>query len=204
MSKLPDDSRMLIACHDCDLLQHLPAGAGRGRVRCVRCDCVLDYQGREAITAPLALALAALVLLIVSNIFPLLEFSIQGQRDVTYLLAGIRALFDEGMALLAAVVLLTTLIAPALHIGLLIYLYLPLSLRRRPLGFPLALRLAQNVLPWSMLEIFLLGVLVAAVKLAEQATIVAGPAAWALGGLVVVLAAASAQVHPQRLWRHVE
>jgi paraquat-inducible protein A len=165
---------------------------------------VLDYQGREAITAPLALALAALVLLIVSNIFPLLEFSIQGQRDVTYLLAGIRALFDEGMPLLAAVVLLTTLIAPALHIGLLIYLYLPLSLRRRPLGFPLALRLAQNVLPWSMLEIFLLGVLVAAVKLAEQATIVAGPAAWALGGLVVVLAAASAQVHPQRLWRHVE
>ncbi|MCB1802239.1 MAG: paraquat-inducible protein A, partial [Gammaproteobacteria bacterium] len=46
-------------------------------------------------------------------------------------------------------------------------------------------------------------VLVAAVKLAEQATIVAGPAAWSLGLLVVVLAAAATQVHPQRLWDRV-
>lgn len=204
MSDLPDDSRMLIACHDCDLLQHLPSGNGRGRVRCVRCNCLLDHQGHEAIAAPLALAFAALILLIVSNSFPLLEFSIQGQRDTTYLVGGIGELFDQGLPLLATVVMLTTLIAPAVQIVLLLHLYLPLSLGRRPFAFPSALRLAQNVLPWSMLEIFLLGVLVAAVKLAEQATIVAGPATWALGGLVLVLAAASAQVHPQRLWRHVE
>ena len=62
------------------------------------------------------------------------------------------------------------------------------------------LKFAQAVLPWSMLEIFLLGVLVAAVKLAEQATIVPGAAAWALGLLVLVLAAAATQVHPRRLW----
>ena len=54
-----------------------------------------------------------------------------------------------------------------------------------------------------MLEIFLLGVLVAAVKLAEQASIAPGPAAWSLGGLIVLLAAASTQVHPQRLWERV-
>ncbi len=104
------------------------------------------------------------------------------------------------MPLLATVVLFTTIVAPMLHIGLLIYLYLPLALGRRPHGFALALRLTQAVLPWSMLEIFLLGVLVAGVKLAEQATIVPGPAAWSLGALVIILAAAATQVHPQRLW----
>lgn len=203
MPTTPNDPRALIACHDCDLLQHLPTAQGRARVRCVRCNCVLDHQGHEEITAPLALALAALVLLIVSSSFPLLEFSMQGQRDSTYLVGGIQGLFGQGMPLLATVVLLTTLVAPLLHIGLLIHLYLPLWLGRRPHGFPFALRLAQTVIPWSMLEIFLLGVLVAAVKLAEQATIAAGPAAWALAGVVVLLAAASTQVHPQRLWERV-
>lgn len=197
------DNRHLVACHECDLLQRLPSGPVRGRIRCVRCDGVLDRRGHEVITMPLALGISALTLLVVSNSFPLLEFSIQGQRDSIYLLGGIWALYGQGMPLLASVVLLTTLIAPALHVGLLIYVYLPLRFGRQPAAFASALRLLQAVMPWSMLEIFLLGVLVAGVKLAEQATIVPGPAAWALGVLVVLLAAASTQVHPQHLWERI-
>ena len=68
-------------------------------------------------------------------------------------------------------------------------------LGRQPVAFASALRLAQAVIPWSMLEIFLLGVLVAAVKLAEQATIVAGPAAWALGGAWVALLGIAYRTH---------
>lgn len=193
----------LVACHECDLLQRLPAERGRGRVRCRRCGCVLHRHGRDAVSVPLALGIAALVLFVLSNAYPLLEFALQGRHDATYLLAGIRELYAQGMPLLASVVLFTTVVAPLLHIGLLIYLYLPLALGWRPPGFVSALRLVQAVLPWSMLEIFLLGVLVAAVKLAEQATIVPGVAAWSLGLLVIVLAAASTQVHPHRLWDRV-
>ena len=193
----------LIACHDCDLLQRLPQEQARGRVRCVRCGGVLHNQGRDPVVVPLALGFAALVLFVLSNAFPLLEFGMQGRTDSTYLLAGIYELFAQRMPLLASTVLLTTILAPALHIGLLIYLFLPLSLGWRPPGFARALRLVQAVLPWSMLEIFLLGVLVAAVKLAERATIDPGPAAWSLGALVIVLAAAATQVHPHRLWDRV-
>ncbi len=193
----------LVACHECDELQRLPAERERGRVRCLRCGCVLHHAGRDAIAAPLALGLAALVLFVLSNAFPLLDFGLHGRHDSTYLLAGIRELFNQDMPLLASVVLFTTIIAPLLHISLLIYLYLPLALGRRPPAFAKALRLVQTILPWSMLEIFLLGVLVAGVKLAEQATIVAGPAAWSLGLLVFVLSAAATQVHPQRLWERV-
>jgi len=193
----------LVACHECDLLQRLPAEHGRGRVRCRRCGCVLHRQGRDVVAVPLALGLTALILFILSNAFPLLDFALQGRHDTTYLLAGIRELYLQGRPVLASMVLFTTVVAPLLHIGLLIYLYLPLALDRRPPGFAAALRLGQAVLPWSMLEIFLLGVLVAAVKLAERATIAPGPAAWSLGLLVIVLAAASTQVHPQRLWDRV-
>lgn len=193
----------LVACHDCDLLQRLPQASGHARVRCVRCGCVLHHAGRDPVTAPLALGLAALILFLLSNLFPLLDFALQGQHDQTYLLAGIVQLFVQGQGLLAMVVAFTTLAMPAAHIGLLIYLYLPLALGRRPAGFAVALRAAQTVLPWSMLEIFLLGVLVAGVKLADQASIAPGPAAWSLGALVLVLAAAGAQVHPQALWERL-
>lgn len=193
----------LIACHECDLLQRLPAGHGHGRVRCRRCGCVLCRRGRDVVMMPLALGVTALILFVLSNAFPLLDFALQGRHDTTYLLAGIRELYLQGSPVLASMVLFTTVVAPSLHIVLLIYLYLPLAFKRRPPGFATALRLVQAVLPWSMLEIFLLGVLVAAVKLAEQATIVPGPAAWSLGLLVVVLAAAATQVNPRRLWDRV-
>jgi paraquat-inducible protein A len=203
MQSVPIHHHDLVACHECDLLQRLPVEHGKARVRCVRCGCVLHHAGRDLIAVPLALGITALILFVVSNTFPLLEFSLSGQRDSTYLLAGIRQLYAQGAPVLASVVLFTTVIAPVLHISLLIYIYLPLLFGRRPPGFVAALHAVQGVLPWSMLEIFLLGVLVATVKLAEQATIVAGPAAWSLGLLVLVLSAAATQVHPQRLWDRV-
>lgn len=193
----------LLACPECDLLQRLPPERGRGRVRCRRCNHVLHHSGHDVIALPLALGITALVLFVLSNVFPLLEFGLQGHRDTTYLLAGIRELFAQDRPLLASVVLITTVLAPALHIGLLVYLYLPLALGLRPPAFVASLRLVQAVLPWSMLEIFLLGMLVAGVKLAEQATITPGPGAWSLGALVIVLAAAATQVHPHRLWDRV-
>ena len=193
----------LVACHECDLLQRLPAEHEHGRLACRRCGCVLHHGGRDPVAVPLALGVAALILLVLSITFPLLDFGLRGHHDTTYLLAGIRQLYAQQAPILASIVLFTTVIAPALHVGLLIYIYLPLQLGRRPPGFVAALHLVQAVLPWSMLEIFLLGVLVASVKLAEQATITAGPAAWTLALLVVVLAAAQVQAHPQRLWDRV-
>jgi paraquat-inducible protein A len=193
----------LVACHECDLVQRLPATAARARIRCHRCGCMLHRSGGDPLATPLALALASLVLFLLSNVFPIMAFTLRGVSDTTYLLGGIYQLYAEGRALLAGVVLLTTFVAPLLHIALLIYLYLPLSLGRRPLAFAGALRLAQLVVPWSMLEVFLLGVIVASVKLAEQAIIVPGIAAWSLGLLVVLLTAASARVRPRVLWSRV-
>lgn len=183
------------------MLQSLSANLRPCRLRCRRCGAVLHHHGHNLIDVPLALALTGLMLFILSNLFPLLEFRLQGRDDATFLLAGIRELYNQDMPLLAGLVLFTTVLAPLIHIGLLVYVYGPLRFGRQPPGFPLALRAIQTILPWSMLEIFLLGVIVAAVKLAESASIAPGPAAWSLGLLVVVLASASTQVHPHSLWQ---
>lgn len=193
----------LIACHDCDLLQRIPAAASGQRVRCCRCGSVLRRSHHDRFGAITALALTAAVLFVLANVFPLLGFGLQGRYDEAHLIAGIGQLYQQGMPWLGTAVLATTIVLPGLHIALLVYLYVPLSLGRRPPLFAQALRLLQGVLPWSMLEIFLLGTIIASVKLAEQATIIPGVAAWALGVLVVLLAYLSAQVDPRALWRHV-
>lgn len=197
-------SHQVIACHECDTVQRLPREPARGRVRCARCGNVLYRCSGDLVATPLALGLAAAILFVVSNTYPLMDFALQGHRDSTFLLAGIRQLYAQGMPALAAVVLMTTFVAPLVHILLLVYVYLPLAFGRRPPYFAPAIRMTQAIVSWSMLEIFLLGVIVAAVKLAEQATIVPGPAAWSLGLLVVLLAMASTQVHPHLLWQRVE
>lgn len=200
---MPDSSSTeptFIACPECDLLQRVPGSRSVSQVSCGRCRYVLYRPGVDLVNTPLALALTALVLFVVSNAFPLLDVNLQGRQESTYLLGGIEQLFHQGRPLLALVVLFTTLLAPSAHIMLLIYLFLPLSMGRRPPGFAQALRLASAVVPWSMLEIFLLGVLVSTVKLAEQAVIAPGPGAWGLAALILALAAASTRVHPHRLW----
>jgi paraquat-inducible protein A len=193
----------IIACHECDAVQRVPPEPPQGRVRCARCGYVLHRCSGDLVATPLALALAAAVLFVISNTYPLMDFTLQGYRDSTYLLAGIRQLYAQGMPMLATVVLLTTFVAPLMHILLLVYVYLPLAFGRRPPSFATAIRLTQGIVAWSMLEIFLLGVIVAAVKLAGQATIVPGPAAWSLGVLVMLLAVASTQVHAHLLWQRV-
>jgi len=193
----------LTACHDCDLAQRLPPAPSHGSLRCARCGAVLRRYTGDPVEIPLALVLTALVLFVLSHSFPLLEFSIQGQTSASYIVAGAQQLWLQGKPALAVLVLLTTLIAPALHIGLMIYILGPLWLGRQPPALAAALRLAHWVLPWSMLEIFLLGVLVASVKLADQASVVPGSAAWSLGGLVLVLAAATTRIHSPQLWERV-
>ena len=128
-----------------------------------------------------------------------MDFGHPGHRDTTYLLAGIRECMRRGMPVWRHR-LVHDSHRPPLHIGLLIYLYLPLSLGRRPPAFVAAMRPDPGDHPWSMLEIFCSVCWSPSVKLAEQATIVAGPAAWSLGLLVIVLAAAATQIHPHRLW----
>jgi paraquat-inducible protein A len=64
-----------------------------------------------------------------------------------------------------------------------------LSRERRPAGFALLVRVMQSLRPWGMIEVFLLGVLVAIVKLSSMATVVPGPALWAFMALTVMLTA---------------
>lgn len=196
-------SQAWIACHDCDLLLRPARAPVGGAGRCPRCRALLYREREEPIDRTLALALAGLVLFVAANALPFLSFEMQGRVTETTLATGVERLLDQGRVLLAGVVLVTAIGAPALQIGLLLYVLAPLRLGRRPPGLAPAFRLLRRVAPWSMMEVFLIGILVSTVKLADMATLVPGIALVAFALLIPVLAAATSSLDPRAVWAHV-
>ncbi len=197
-------SAAIIACHDCDLLyraQRVPPG---GRARCRRCRGVLYREKKNSIERTLALTLAGSILFVVANLLPFLSFDMQGQVTQTTLTSGVVELYDQGRPGLSALVLLTAILAPALQLGLYLYLLVPIWLGRRPLGLAVVFRTVRRVQPWSMMEVFLLGILVALVKLADMADIVPGLGIWSFALLIVVLAGATAALDDRLIWKQAE
>ena len=194
----------LVGCPSCDLLQRLgeiPEGA---TALCVRCGGVLRRRRRNSIERTLALTLAASVLFVVANSFPFLSFDMRGQVTRTTLLTGVFDLYEQGVWQVAALVGLTAVAAPLAQLALLLYVLLPVHLGRIPWQMAGAFRLLRHVQPWSMMEVFLVGILVAVTKLVDMATVVPGLALWAFALLIVVLAGASASLDPEAVWERFE
>jgi len=101
----------------------------------------------------------------------------------------------------AILVLVTTTLTPLLEMGAVIWLVLPLMLGRRPPAFARVFRVLQVAHPWAMVEVFLLGILVALVKLSHLAEVLPGPAMLCFGALMLLLTAVSALIEPRDLWR---
>jgi paraquat-inducible protein A len=193
----------LIACHECDLLQReVPLPTGRA-ARCRRCGAVLYRNTPDSLNRTLAYTLAAALLFAVANAFPIVGLDAQGNRTATTLFGTVRTLHDDGMTSVAALVFVTTILMPALELGAMLYMLLPLKLGRVPHGLPAMFRLVQTVRPWGMVEVFMLGTLVSLAKLAHLASVVPGIALWSFAALMVLLAAVSAAFDPRALWARV-
>ena len=195
----------LIACHECDLLHRIPVREGSRCVsRCRRCNAMLHRGVENSVDRTLALTFAGLILFIVANSFPFLAFKLQGQETQTTLISGVIGLYDEGKWEIALLVLLTTIVVPLTQLLLQLYIYLPLKFNRIPWFLAPVFRFAGSLQPWSMMEVFLIGIIVAIVKLVGMAQIVPGLALWSFALLIVTLAAAAANMDPRVVWDQVE
>jgi len=194
----------LLACPDCDLVQRLPALALGASARCPRCDRELWRRRADPLDRTLALALAAAVLFVVANSVPMLGLTVVGRAAETTVVGGAVQLWSDARPFVAALVLCTAVIAPALQIGSMLAIVLG-ARRPRPARWVGALlRHHPTTRIWSMIEVMLLGVLVALIKIADYATVVPGVALYALGALVFLLAGMQASFDAREVWRRIE
>jgi len=194
----------LIACHECDLVQRVPRPRVGSAVCCRRCAAQLYRVTRDGLDRCLAMTLAAGVLYLVANEFPIVTLEMQGRRTATTLFGAVRALYAQDMQLVAALVFFTTILVPALELMAMTWMLAPLRFSRIAPGLSIAYRWTRTARPWGMIEVFMLGVLVSLAKLAHVATVDPGIALWSFGALVMLLAAAASTFDPRELWARVE
>lgn len=204
MYNQPITDSSLIGCPHCDLMQRLPDLAPGTSARCPRCNLELWRRRADSLNRTLALTIAAAILYIVANSVPMLGLTVVGRQAFTTVLGGAQHLWEDGRETVAVLVLLTAVIAPALQIGFM--LAIVLGARREPVpawvGF--LLRHYEITRTWSMIEVMMLGVLVALIKIADYATVIPGLALFVLGALVFLLAAMQSTFDPRQVWERIQ
>lgn len=190
----------LIACHDCDLLQTAGETPPGGVVRCGRCGAILHRGSRIGADGCLALAMAAAIALLLANTFPIVSLNLQGLVSSTTLPGTVQALFMSGYQSVALMVLLTTIVAPACVLLGTAYVILPLLLGRVPPAFPQVARVVLSLGPWAMVEVMMLGIIVAVVKLQLYASVVAGVGLWSYCAYMLLFTAIAGRLDRRWLW----
>lgn len=182
-------------------LPDLPPGAS---ARCPRCDVELWRRRDDRRHFALPLSLAAMILYVIANSTPMLGISAVGHSATTTVFGGAQHLWEGGREIVAVLVLFTAVVAPALQIGFVLVVSLAARRPRLPRWVGVLLRHRPTTQTWSMIEVMMLGVLVALIKIAELATVVPGIAMFALGALVFLFAAIQSSFDTHDAWERIE
>lgn len=199
------DPTNLIACPKCDALHRIVHVAPGERALCHRCHTVIMAPQTGAMTRIVMLAVTSAVLMTAAVFFPFLDLSAAGITTHSSLFDAVLA-FSSGLLLpLSFATAALIVLLPMLRFGLIIYTLAPMALGWRPAPQSiLAFRLAQSLRPWAMAEIFIVGVVVALVKVAGLATVTLGPAFWAFVALVLVTTLSDTVMCETTIWKTLE
>lgn len=195
-----------IACATCGLIQRVPALEPGMTAECSRCGFVVSERESGSLALTAALSLAALVLYVPANIFPMLTMSLHGAYSESTIWDGCVNLFRTGEWFTAAIVFLASIVIPLLKLLGLFFLvttarYQSVIGQRQQAWIH---KFISLIGPWALLDVFLLAVLVALVKLEKLATILPGPGLAAFAAVVVLTIMASASFDPKSIWSRTD
>lgn len=193
----------LLACPECDALHVLAPLPGRTVACCRRCGAVLYRARSGTIERARASLLAALPLFVIANLLPFMTLEIEGRDQGSTLLSGAWALWVERHYVLALTVFTVMFLIPTARLLASLWVLDPLTRGRPKPGAARVFREVERLHPWAMMEVYLLGVLVAWVKLRDLADVHMGPALLAFVGVIVLMAAAEALLEPLEVWERL-
>ena len=195
-------SDTVLACESCGLAQRVEELAPGMSAECIRCGSNIATRPRGGADATLALTLAALVLYVPANIYPILTMNLYGNFSDNTIWDGVVSLMDHNEYFVAAIVFLASIVIPLLKLLGLSFLVASVKwgkgrrLRARTQIF----KFIDAIGPWAMLDVFLLAVLVALVKLGDLARVIPGPGLVAFTCVVILTMLASQSFDPKLIW----
>jgi len=198
LTATPDSTQnTLLSCHCCGLVQRRPA-AKTARLRCARCHTALHTEAGAGSRAVQIFALCALIFYLPAMILPMLRVERLGHARQDSLLGGVENLLSQGYWLVGGVVFLFSVLLPPIKLFALLWLTRPVFLRHHQRA--LIYRWAEHLGRWGMLDVLLVAILIAFVKLGDLITITAGPGLTAFILLVVFSLLASLVFNPRAMW----
>jgi paraquat-inducible protein A len=197
-----DPREELLSCPTCGLVQAVGPLDPHTRADCVRCGSAVKERRASSVIPTVALSLAALVLYVPANLYPILEMERYGVRADTTVWEGALELMRQGYWFVAAIVFLASIIVPLLKLAGLFFISFSsvAGTRRWRRQRTMIYKFIEVIGPWAMLDVFLLAVLVALVRLGSLATVTPGPGLGAFAGVVVLTILASTLFDPNLIW----
>lgn len=160
-----------VLCHECHYRVTVPLLTHKQAAVCPRCGLQLTVYHHNAGQRIIALAATSLIFLLASLPFDFLSFAINGREKSIGILGSLWVLVEKDYGLLALVQACAVLILPAFVLLSLLYLLIPHSLGLRPKNADWVVKILFKLLPWTMAEIFLIGVLVSLIKIVAVADV---------------------------------
>ena len=194
----------IVSCETCGLVQTVERLAPGMAAECIRCGSfVAARRSMASLEVTAALSLAALVLYVPANVYPILKMYMYGAYSENTVWDGVVQLMQHRQWFIAAIVFMASIVIPLVKLAGLLLLVVSARMGwARQLRSRTALyKLIDVVGPWAMLDVFLLAVLVALVKLGTWTQIIPGPGLVAFTAVVVLTMLASATFDPKQIWQ---
>lgn len=196
----------VVTCRNCRLRQRLEPLRPGTAAACFRCGSAVGGHPADSLGRTAAFSLAALVFFVPANIYPILLMDFYGAHSESTVWDGCAKLFRDGQWLVATIVFLASILIPLLKLLGLFFLvvvakFRPATFRRERSRIS---RTLEVIGPWAMLDVFLVAILVALVKLGSLATVLPGRGLAAFTAMVVLTILASASFDPASIWSKTE
>jgi paraquat-inducible protein A len=195
------------SCDVCELV--VPSSAALrdlDRLRCPRCTDVLHRRKPESLQRTWALLIAAVICYIPANLLPIMTVTSLGRTQSDTIMSGVYFMLDHGMWPLAVVIFIASIFVPLLKLLVLVFLLLSVQLRSewRPRERTRLYRITEAIGRWSMVDIYVVTILVALVRLGNLASVQAEIGAVFFCAVVVLTMLAAMSFDPRLIWDALE
>ena len=196
----------LISCHACHQLSRIPAVLTNRDAICPRCEAHIHVRKPNSISRTWALLIAAYILYVPANLLPVMTVISFGKGEADTILSGVEALIHAGMWPIALLVFFASIIVPVTKLLSLTYLLLSVHYKSqwRPRERTVLYRITEVIGRWSMIDIFMISILIALVKLEAVATIEPGMGAISFAAVVIITMFAAMGFDPRFIWDNME
>jgi len=196
----------IVTCSICGLVQRMEELQPGMVATCYRCGSTLERRSVNSLARTGAFSLAALILYLPANLYPILQMDYYGSHTENTIWDGCVRLFQDDQWLVAIIVFLASILIPLCKLLGLFFLVVTAKIKstRWQQERTRVAQIIEVIGPWAMLDVFLLAILVALVRLKQLATVLPGPGVLAFTAVVVLTILASSSFDPKLIWNAQE